>query len=109
MISKVREAAAILVEQGKAIGRLEQARQGVVVLTRESATCERAGNPAGARLLIDVANRLAAQLGEHERDVVDATTVAQQVVAELEHPGAMLARRLVATWRGARAAWRGAR
>lgn len=38
-----------------------------------------------------------------------AQRTAELVMAEIEHPGARLARRLVAAVRGARAAWRAAR
>lgn len=106
MTSKLREAAAILVEQGRAIGRLEQARLTITMLTRESAGCDRQGNAPGAKLLIELANGVAKELGQHEAAASVAQRIAQEVVAELEHPGAMLARRLVATWRGARVAWR---
>lgn len=48
-------------------------------------------------------------LQEYERIRERTRARAEQLMAELEHPGAALARRLLASWHGARAAWRGTR
>lgn len=108
-MSKLREAAALLIEHGKAIGRLEQQRALMVAITQQSATADRDGDGPGAQRLIVVAKHMGAELGELETFAAHSQALARDLLAELEHPGAVLARRLLASWHGARAAWRGTR
>jgi hypothetical protein len=108
-MSKLREAAGMLVEHGKALGRLEHARLTVEQLTRESAAAAERGKPDDAAVIIALAHATAARFGDHEHAATAALTRARELMAELEHPGAVLARRLVATARAARAAWNGSR
>ena len=108
-MSRLREAAALLVEQGRAIGRLEQARLVLTHVARESAAAARLEQAETAARFIGFARGLGDAIERLEHDAAAAQARAAALMAALEHPGAALARRLVTAWRGARVAWRAAR
>lgn len=107
-MSKLREAAAMLVEQGRALGALEQQRATAAALMRQAAVLRTSlpGMPEMAESLERVASGYAEQIPGLERLAKCAQDQAQQLMSELEHPGAVLGRRLLASARAARAAWR---
>lgn len=104
-MSRLRDAAALLIESGRAIGAAAQAVAIVTVLEQILATEPSRVEPAMQAALAD-ARRARAKL-DHDAALMRAR--AEDLIREIEHPGAALARRLLATYRGARAAWRGSR
>lgn len=114
-MSKLRDSAALLVEAGKMLGHYEQARATERVLTRLLASAQPEPEPsaeafaAHCRLLLTERDRIRDELPGYERVAQAARDRAAELVAEAEHPGAVLARRLLATVHGARAAWLGSR
>lgn len=107
--SKVREAAAFFVEQGRALGALDQARVFADQLTRAANLADGLGEKELSRALGEQARAQLDAIEPFEQLAISARARAEELVREVEHPGAVLARRLLATWRGARAAWRGSR
>lgn len=108
-MSRMREAAAMLVEQGRALGALEQLGTVATYVQQVAANMRSLGNVAQAEAMVTLAKRYLDELPGLARRASDAQVLAEHLMAELEHPGASFARRLVATWHGARAAWRGSR
>lgn len=117
-MSKLRDAAAMLVEAGKALGHLEHVRATEKVLgTLLSEAESEVNGPDGAiyafaqhrqRLLIELRTvetkrRTLEGLAETQRERATA------LMDEIEKPGATLARRVLAVAWAARAAWRGSR
>lgn len=109
MPSKVRDAAAMLIEHGRALGALDTARVLADQLTRTSSAAVAADEPRYAELLRELAKSHMDAIPTYERLALSAKAHAEELMAELEHPGAVLARRLLATARAARAGWRGSR
>lgn len=105
MVSKVREAAAMLIESGRAFGAAAQALS-IVTMIEQILSTEPARLEPALRALLDDARRARTQL-DHDAALMQAR--AEGLMREIEHPGAVMARRLLSTWRGARAAWRGSR
>lgn len=105
-MSKLREAAAMLIEQGRALGHLEQARMLVEAFTRSAAEHQAKGEADVAAALARLGDHYAVRISFLEQSATTAQQMAQQIIAELEHPGAVLGRRLLASARAARAAWR---
>ncbi len=110
-MSKLREAAGMLIEHGRALGALEQQRATADALTRNAERLRTSlpGMPEMADAIERMANGYTAQIPGLERLANSARAHAEELMAQLEHPGARLARRLVATARAARAGWRGSR
>jgi hypothetical protein len=108
-LTALRDAAALFVEAGKALGRLEQNRLLIEQLTRMAGQAKSLEDPVAAELLEGAAHQYAAELGRFEKLAATAQAHALAVMAELERPGTVLARRLVAVALAARAAWRGSR
>jgi len=111
----------MLVEAGKALGHLEQARTMDAILTQLHAQAQAdvdkgvEGMPLiqafgnHRQRLLTARDRIRSELPGYERLAQTGRDHAAELVAEAEHPGAALARRLVATVHGARAAWLGSR
>lgn len=100
-MSLLRDAAAMLVEQGAAVGGLEQARWDLRLLEKAGESVE-----AYQRALAVLRDHRIPQLEANARG---AEKRAQELMRQVEHPGAALARRVIATARAARAAWRASR
>jgi hypothetical protein len=109
MRSKVRDAAGLLIEQGRALGALDEARLLAAQCTRTASAAREAGETKLAELMDAHAKSQLEAIPVYERLAVSAKQRAEELMTEIEHPGAVLARRLVATYRAARAGWRGAR
>lgn len=118
-MSRLRDAAAAFVEQGRALGIVEVSK-GIAhhlgALAREAGFArEEAPQPTPEYYsrLIDKLGNIAQ--GYHdaavaaEAEAQRARRGAEALMQQIEHPGARLARRLVVTARAARAAWRGSR
>jgi hypothetical protein len=112
-VSRLREAAALLVEQGRALGTAELAR---AVASALGSMAQDAHETDRGEEFDRLLENVVATAGGYEKLAESSAAgakVAQQLaaelMAELEHPGARLARRLVATARSARAGWRGSR
>jgi hypothetical protein len=118
VLSALRDAAALFVEAGKALGHLEHSRASEKVLgTLLSEAESEVNGPDGAiyafaqhrqRLLIEL------RTAEAKRRTLEGLAKAHrdraaELVEELEKPGTVLARRFVAVALAARAAWRGSR
>jgi len=104
-MSKARTAAELLIESGRALGAAAQAVSFSATLSRLATSNPPELEQQVARALRDV---------EQQRGALDlhaslARQQAEALLRELEHPGAVLARRLVLTCRAARAAWRASR
>ena len=99
-MSRLRDAAAAWVEAGKWIGEADAYNRLAARIERMPLDCTARGFWATGPAL---------ELQAAVANVKRTREQAEQLMAELEHPGAALARRLVATYRGARAAWRGSR
>lgn len=108
-MSRLRDAAALLVEHGKAIGRAEYARRAMALAARDAAGAERLGHAEAAKRIKALGNEVQADITAAEINAKQAAAAAEALMLALEHPGAHIARRLVATYHGARAAWRGTR
>ena len=118
-MSTLRDAAALFVEAGKALGRLEQARENEKTLSlllklAEYGVDKGPSDPVKdfadhRQRLADTLEQVLGGLDTYERLAHAARDRAAALVDELERPGTVLARRLVATVHGARAAWRGSR
>lgn len=106
MSSKLRRAAGYLVAQGRAIARAEDRRGLVENFTRGAAQAREQGKAELGDELERFAHYYAQELGIIEGIAVQAKAHAEALMNELEHPGARLARKLVAAFRGARAGWR---
>jgi hypothetical protein len=106
---KLRDAAALLIEQGKALGRAEQALAVVQYASGVAVRMRHLGNVTMAEPVEELSKHVLESIPQLERQALTAQAHAEQLMAELEHPGALLARRLVASARAARAAWRGSR
>lgn len=109
MSSKVRDAAGLLIEHGRALGALENARVLGDQLTRTANAAAAAGEQKLSELMASHAKSQLDAIPVYERLALSAKAHAEELMAEIEHPGAVLARRLLAAWRGARTAWRGSR
>jgi hypothetical protein len=108
-MNELRRAAGYWVAHGRSLARLEEHRELIHMLTRGAAQAREQGKAELAAELERYAAHYGQGLGVLEGIAVSAKAHAEALMNELEHPGAMLARRLVAAFRGARAAWRGAR
>lgn len=117
-MSKLREAAAMLVTEGKVLGSVEQAKVMLKQLElfyqlaqrhKEQGTDPVHVMHRANELLATMITEQRAALAGLERLALSAHDRAQELLAEVEHPGAALARRVVAASRAARAAWRAAR
>lgn len=106
---KLRQAAGYWVAHGRALARFEDYRALVESFTRGAAQAREQGKAELGDELERFAHHYAGMLGVQEGIALSAKSHAEALMDELEHPGAALARRLVAAFRGARAAWRGAR
>lgn len=109
MPSKVRDAAGLLIEHGRALGALDEARLLATQLTRASAAAQDRGEVTMASELEAIAKSQLEAIPTYERLALSAKQHAEELMAEIEHPGAVLARRVLATYRAARAGWRGSR
>jgi len=117
-MTKLRAAAALLVEAGKALGHLEHSRATEKLLRDLLAEAESKRNgPDGAihafdehlkKLLFALRDTESAR-GTFERVAATHRDRAAELMAEVEAPGATLARRVLAVAWAARAAWRGSR
>ncbi len=114
-MSKLREAAAMLVTQGKVLGHLEACKTSLQQFERLYQLAQRAREQGVDVVTMvhradEVLSKLVAEqqaaVSSLERLAETAQRRAEDLVAEVEHPGAVLARRLVASARAARAAWR---
>lgn len=120
-MSKLRAAAALLVEAGKALGHLEHSRESekrLEALIRDAALATDAGLEGMAAIqafgdhrqrLADALSHVRAEQGTFERVATAHRDRAAELMAEMEAPGATLARRFVTVALAARAAWRGSR
>jgi hypothetical protein len=120
VLSALRDAAALFVEAGKALGHLEHSRETekTLALLLKLAQFD-VDKPEGMPViqafadhrqrLADTLDRVRAAQGSFERVAQTHRDRAAELVEELEQPGATLARRLVAVALAARAAWRGSR
>lgn len=109
MVSKVRDAAGLLIEHGRALGALDEARLLAAQLTRSSAAAQGRGELTMAAELEAIAKSQLDAIPVYERQAIAAKQRAEELMTEIEHPGAVLARRLLAACRSARAGWRGSR
>jgi hypothetical protein len=107
--SKVRDAAGMLIEHGRALGALDTARLLADQCTRTASAAREAGEEKLAELMEAHAKSQLEAIPVYERLAVSAKAHAEELMRDIEHPGAVLARRVVATLRSARAAWRGSR
>lgn len=103
----------MLIEQGRALGAHEMSQQLATQLAALAEHAPKEPGPDDYARLIGVLSGLAASYADAasatERLANSARARAEELMAQLEHPGAVLARRLVATARAARAGWRGSR
>jgi hypothetical protein len=104
MMSKVRMAAELLIEHGKALGAAAQAASFEGALTRLWADPSSLESAVGGALK-DVQQQRQAL----EKHAAWARQQAEALLRDVEHPGAALARRLLVTYHAARAGWRGSR
>lgn len=120
-MSKLRDAAALLVEAGKALGHLEHSRESekrLAALIRDAALVTDKGLDGmpiiqgfgeHRQRLADALRHVQAEQGTFERVANAHRDRAAELMAEIEAPGATLARRFVTVALAARAAWRGSR
>lgn len=109
MRSKVRDAAGLLIEHGRALGALDQARVFADQLTRVANHTAGIGQAELSAALGAQAKAQLEAIPVFERLAIAAKQRAEELMTEIEHPGAVLARRVLATARAARAGWRGSR
>ena len=102
-MSRLRTAAAMLVESGRALGVAEECWQTERWLM--DVIAEPDVKPAAERL-VELLQRVSARRAVGDGHAARARTAAEELMAELEHPGARLARRLLRAARAARGAWR---
>lgn len=99
-MSRLRDAAAAFVEHGRWLGQAEAYRCIAARIQRSPPAMTAQGVwETGADL----------ELAACEANAATARAAAEALMAALEHPGAVMARRLVAALRGAQAGWRGSR
>lgn len=103
MTSKLRRAGAACVEAGRWLATCEILRDQVRRIDKADSPEER------ARLALAIIEKSRTWMPMYEENAASTGREADRLISELEHPGAALARRLVATVRGARRAWRGTR
>ena len=105
-MSRLRHAAALFIEAGRALGQAEQCqrtRKHLAALLSESNGLDLY---ALRTSLGRMETALTGQQDSAEGHAARARTAAEASMAALEHPGARLARRLLRAARAARGAWR---
>jgi hypothetical protein len=109
-MSRLRTAAAMLVESGRALGHAELAKATATQLeglVAEAELTDRGEEFARLRTaLVAAARNQRLHVVSSECLAAAARVRAEELMAELEHPGARLARRLLRAARAARGAWR---
>jgi hypothetical protein len=107
-VSRLRHAAALFIEAGRALGQAEQCRQTEEVLASlfrlsESSAPDEFDALTGS--LQNFQKIYARHRATAEGHAARARTAAEASMVALEHPGARLARRLLRAARAARGAW----
>lgn len=108
-MSRLRQAAALFVEAGRAVGHVEFWTAIEIEFTELLSACQGTGQNVPEAVARTV-NALLALQAERRTASNHAAEVfrlrAEAALADLEHPGARLARRFLVAARAARGAWR---
>jgi hypothetical protein len=108
-VSRLRDAAAQLIAHGRLLGAIERNQAIMRELDALLLKCRLPDAPPIEELIGGLRCFLESEVTFWTPTLAERTAEVEQLITSLEHPGARLARRLVAAARGARAAWRAAR
>ncbi len=98
-MSKLREAAAAWIETGRWLATVE-------ILSDQIRRLDKAKPEDRERHAVYIIEQSRDRLDVYEQTALSLRGKAEQLMLEHEHPGAVLGRRLLASARAARAAWR---
>jgi len=101
-VTKLREAAAAWLDAGRWVATVD-------ILKDQLRRLDEAPAEERERLGTALIDRSCLLLSEYERAMAATRARADALTSAIEHPGAVLARRLLATFYAGRAAWRGSR